>query len=68
MVILMIYAMDEDTIIGYENKFDKPNSYTRLLKIAKIFKEVGLTPIFLYDEDIYTFYATSKECLDAEYH
>ena len=56
----------EAAIVASEE--DPDNSFATLLKSAEVFRQEGLTPIFLCDADLQRVLVTTKETLQKKFH
>jgi hypothetical protein len=63
-----MYILEEDFVKLASEKFEYGNSYTHLLSIGELFKEAGLTPIYIYDPEENSVYITTKEKSENTFH
>lgn len=69
--IVNMFVIPEQTVkdAAKTERYDNPNNtFDRLLKVAKMFRQANLTPIFLYDEDEMNLYVTTKEKIENKFH
>ncbi len=63
-----MYILEEDFVKLASENFEYGNSYAYLLSIGELFKEAGLTPIYIYDSEENSVYVTTKEKSENEFH
>ena len=69
--LLNLKVLPEQMIIDAADKFyeeDPDNSFVRLLDTAEEFRDAGLTPVFLSDNNMNQLCVTTRERLRREYH
>jgi len=49
-------------------EYDPDNSFVRLLASAEEFRDAGLTPVFLCDQEMERVMVTTKEKLNKKFH
>lgn len=63
-----MYILEEDFVKLASEEFEYGNSYAHLLSIGELFKEAGLTPIYIYDPEENSVYITTKEKSENTFH
>lgn len=63
-----MYILEEDDVKLASEEFEYGNSYAHLLSIGELFKEAGLTPIYIYDPEENSVYITTKEKSENTFH
>jgi hypothetical protein len=63
-----MYILEEDFVKKASEEFEYGNSYAYLLSIGVLYKEAGLTPVYVYDPEDNSVYITTEEKQTKKYH
>lgn len=67
--VLNLKIVPEEMIIFCAKQLEpEENNFKKWLETGKIFKNAGLTPIYLCDENFVDIFITTKEKLTKKYH
>ena len=63
-----MYILEEDFVKLASEQVEYGSLYAHLLSVGELFKEAGLTPIYIYDSEENSVYITTKEKSENTFH